>query len=233
MGTENAIHGLLSGGVERESLTWSTWDSGGSTSHAVCPFWRFSAAIDADMSSLFGDPIEVVHFVSVTGSLYEKLALRTGAGDGTEHERVATVFEVVRGHGAVLTKLRLSRERWILWVEVDHLRLGGTEKYRGRQLQFVTLEDGTSVIGECRSNRFLDERCRFSPEQEDELRALGWKDPEPPWTPNWHFEASSDDGRHTLSFLAQRTLQETFGLGNGDLVVVGMQRRFLEPGEPP
>ena len=179
-----------------------------------------------------GGAIEAVQFVSVTDSLYEKLASRSGAGDGTRHERVATVFEIVLGHEAVLTELRLSRERWILWVEVDHLRLGGTEKYRGRQLQFVTLEDGTSVIGECRSNRFLDERCRFSPEQEDELRALGWKDPEPPWTPNWHFEATSDDGLHTLGLLAQRTLRETLGLGDRDLVVVGMQRRFLEP-EPP
>ncbi len=96
----------------------------------------------------------------------------------------------------------------------------------------MTLEDGISVIGECRSNQFLDERCRFSPEQEDELRALGWKNPEPPWTHNRHFEASSDDGLHTLSLLAQRTLQQTFGLGDGDLAVVGMQRRFLEP-EPP
>jgi hypothetical protein len=164
--------------------------------------------------------------------LYEKLALRSGAGDGTRHERAATVFEIIRGHEAVLTKLRFSRERWIVWVEVDHLRLGATGKYRGRSLQFVTLEDGTSVIGECRSNQFLDERCRFSPEQEDELGALGWKNPEPPWTRNWHFEASSDDGLHTLSLLAQRTLQETFGLGDGDLAVVGMQRRFLEPDRP-
>ena len=175
--------------------------------------------------------------MSVTGSLYEKLALRKGAGDGPEHERVATLSEVVRGHEAVLTKLRLSRERWILWVEVDHLRLGGSGvvgrgvEYRGRQLQFVTLEDGTSVIAECRSNRFLDERCRFSPEQEDELRALGWKNPEPPRA-NWHFQANSDEELQTLNFLAQRTLLETFGLGEGDLVVVGMQRRFLES-EPP
>jgi len=112
------------------------------------------------MPSPLESATEVVQFVSVTSSLYETLALRGGAGDGTRHERMATVFEIVRGHEAVLTKLRLSRERWIVWVQVDHLRLGGAGKYRGRQLQFVTVVDGTSVIGECRSNRFLDERCR-------------------------------------------------------------------------
>jgi len=175
--------------------------------------------------------------VPVTGSLYEKLAQRRGAGDGPEHERSATVLEVLQGHEAVLTKLRLTRERWIVWVEVDHLRLGGAGvvgrgvEYHGRQMQFVTLEDGISVIGECRSNRFLDERCRFSPAQEDELRALGWNSPEPPRT-NWNYEASSDEGLHTLNLLAQRTLLETFGLRESDLVVVGMQRRFLEPEAP-
>jgi hypothetical protein len=165
-------------------------------------------------------------------SLYEKLASRIGVGDGTQHERAATVFEIVRGHETVLRKLRSSRERWIVWIKVDHLRIGGAEKYRGRSLYFVTLEDGISVIGECRSNQFLDERCQFSVEQEDQLRALGWKDAELPWTSNWHFEARSDDEIYTMSLLTQRTLQEVFGLGANDVVVVGMQRRFLEAKSP-
>jgi hypothetical protein len=38
-------------------------------------------------------------------------------------------------------------------------------------------------------------------------------------------EAGSDDGLHTLSLLAQRTLEEIFGLGDGDLAVVDALHR--------
>lgn len=88
------------------------------------------------------------------------------------------------------------------------------------------------MIGECRSNEFLDESCRFSTEQEELLRALGWKEAKSPWTPNWHFEACDDSEVHALSLLAQHTLHDVFGLAGNDLIVVGMQRRFLETDPP-
>lgn len=161
-------------------------------------------------------------------SIYQRLASDRGVRDGRVQERTATIFEIFKGHESVLRELCSDPGRWILWIHVDQIRFPDSTKYRGRSLQFVLMEDGESAIAECRSNHLLDERCRFTADQQDALRAIGWSDPEPPWTRNWYFEAASEGYMAELGRLTERTLREVFGLTDSDVAVVGIQRRFLK-----
>jgi hypothetical protein len=165
----------------------------------------------------------------VAGALYRKLASQKGIGDGPRYERAATIFEIERACETVLQEFRVRPGLWILWIDVDDAGRAACGKHRGRQLQFVFLEDGTSVIGECRSNTLLDEEYQLTAEQEVALRALGWRDEAQPWTPNWHFEATSVDDLMTLGRMTQRTLHEVFGLTDRDRAVAGFRRRFTGP----
>ena len=56
----------------------------------------------------------------------------------------------------------------------------------------------------------------------------GWRQPEPPWTPNFHFQATGRDGIAAIGELPIAALAEVFDLGSHDEVSLGFQRRFLE-----
>lgn len=58
----------------------------------------------------------------------------------------------------------------------------------------------------------------------------GWHQPEPPWTPNFHFQATGRDGIAAIGELTIAALAEVFDLGSHDEVSLGFQRRFLEAG---
>jgi hypothetical protein len=97
-------------------------------------------------------------------------------------------------------------------------------------LQFLALEDGESLLGECGSNFFLDEDQQFTGTQEDELLLLGWNNPRPPHTPNWFFEVGSAAELEYLDELTTRTLREVFGLSDFDQVYVSFHD--VEVGAP-
>jgi hypothetical protein len=97
-------------------------------------------------------------------------------------------------------------------------------------LQFLALEDGRSLLGECGSNIFLDEDQQFTPAQEQELRLLGWNDPMPPQVPNWFFEVSSAEELDDLDEMTTRTVREVFGLTDTDRVWVSFHD--VEVGAP-
>jgi hypothetical protein len=84
----------------------------------------------------------------------------------------------------------------------------------------MALVDGISMIGECVSNCFLDEHHRFTTEQEDALRSIGWNKPRPKQEPNWFFEAESDVELLTLAEMTRRTVREVLALSDWDLVEV-------------
>jgi len=160
-------------------------------------------------------------------SLYSLLDITDEHHSGLVHERVATVFEVVRGHTSVLAEFRRRPGRWLLWIDVDHAPCPDCGNNSGRYVQFVFLEDGMSVIGECSASRFLHEHLKFTPEQEDALRALGWKDPVEGRTPNWHVEVTSDAEVLELGKISERTLLGVLGLGLRDRAVIKFQERIL------
>src|SRR5664280_2129700 len=104
-------------------------------------------------------------------------------------------------------------------VMVSVLPVSPWREERLRQVSHVSLtdrEDGMSVIGECSASRFLHEHLKFTPEQEDALRALGWKDPVEGRTPNWHVEVTSDAEVLELGKISERTLLGVLGLGLRD-----------------
>lgn len=90
------------------------------------------------------------------------------------------------------------------------------------------IEDGISVIGECSASPFLHQRLQYTPEQEDVLRSLGWKEPMEGVTPNWHIEATSDEQLLEPGRMTERTLLEVFGLGYRDRAVIKFQERVLQ-----
>ena len=160
--------------------------------------------------------------ITMSIAFYDKLHLlgRT-VGRGPIHRRETTVFELIRGNRAVLGQFRSKPGRWAVGVETA---LGSCPicdtNVTAKFLQFLALEDGESLLGECGSNIFLDEDQRFTPAQEQELRLLGWNNPIPPHAPNWFFEVSSAAELDYLNELTTRTLREVFGLTDTDRVYV-------------
>ena len=91
-------------------------------------------------------------------SLYALLDNQDEYSFGPVHKRIATIFEVVRGHTSVLAEFRRRPGRWLLWIDVDEAPCPNCGENSRRCLQFAFLEAGASVIGECSANRFLHER---------------------------------------------------------------------------
>ena len=149
-------------------------------------------------------------------------------GYGPKHERVATAFQVATGHPTVLSELRMRPGRWILWINVDDFSFTDGEHYTGRQLQFVFMEDGISVIAECSSNVTLHKQRHLTPADEIALRTLGWHEADMVHTPHWWYEATADADMGPLGDLAERTLFDVFGLAARDRITVGFQRAYLE-----
>jgi hypothetical protein len=141
-------------------------------------------------------------------------------GQGHVHRRRTTVFEMTRGHGSVLAQFRAKPGRWVVTIEADPYCCVDCGQGNSKYLQFMILENGISVIGECVSNQFLDPHHKFTPEQEDTLRSIGWNEPSPSHEPNWFFEAGSIVELVTLSDMTQRTVREVLGLGNRDVVEI-------------
>ena len=163
----------------------------------------------------------------MSDTIYTLLDIGDEDSSGPIHERIATIFEVVRGHTSVLAEFRRRPGRWLLWIDVDHAPCPDCGESSGRYVQFAFLEDGRSVIGECSASHFLCEHLKFTPDQEDALRALGWKDPVEGRTPNLHVEVTSDEGVLELGRITERTLLEVFELGLRDRAVIKFQERIL------
>ena len=146
--------------------------------------------------------------------------LGRSVGRGQVHRRRTTVFEVTRGHGSVLAQFRAKPGRWVITIEAGAYRCTDCGEANSKYLQFMALENGDSVIGECVSNHFLDAYHLFTPKQEDALRSIGWNEPVPNQDPNWFFEAETDAELITLTEMTQRTVREVMGLCDWDLVDV-------------
>ena len=140
------------------------------------------------------------------------------------------MLELTSGHRAVLGHFRSKPGRWAVTIETA---LGSCPtcdtNVTSRFLQFLALEDGESLLGECGSNLFLDEDQQFTPAQEGELRLLGWNDPRPPRLPNWFFEVESAAELDHLGEMTTRTLREIFGLHDSDQVYVSFPDVVVDP----
>jgi hypothetical protein len=159
-------------------------------------------------------------------------SLGRSTGQGTIHRRESTVDEVTRGNGSVLAQFRSKPGRWALKIDTGSSRCPACQAAGGRLrfLQFIALEDGISVLGECASNETLEELVRFTPAQENALRSFGWNDPVPPQYPNWFFEVRSDEELATLNRIVDRTLCEVFDFYDDDRLEVSFCEKFV--GEP-
>jgi len=163
----------------------------------------------------------------MSGSLYDVLDANHGTHDGPAQERVATVFEVLRGHGAVLADFLARPGRWHLFIEVDRSRCLECGNDEGRYLQFAILEDGRSMVGECSSNAFLDDPFRLTLHQELALVELGWKMPDER-VPNWFLEATTDQELARLADVSCATLTQVFGLDDRHRLTVRFCERVLD-----
>ena len=146
--------------------------------------------------------------------------LGSSAGHGKVHRRRTTVFELTRGHGSVLAQFRAKPGRWVITIEADAHRCVGCGEVNSKYLQFMALENGVSVIGECVSNEFLDSHHQFAPEQQDALRSIGWNEPVPNQDPNWFFEAESDGDLTILTEMTRRTVRDVLAKCDWDLLEV-------------
>jgi hypothetical protein len=94
------------------------------------------------------------------------------------------------------------------------------------------LEDQACVIGECRSNPFLDEEWQFTPKEEEQLREIGWSDPgSPERSPNWSFLAVTNFCLRELSCMTALTLAEVFQYRCSDPVQVSFNEVILDDTE--
>jgi hypothetical protein len=149
----------------------------------------------------------------MTVQFFETLrGLGDSIGRGSVHRRITTVYELTRGHGSVLAQFRGKPGRWVLNIDTDNYTCSDCGHETARFLQFMALEDGMSVIGECISNQFLDEHHKFTTGHEAALRSFGWSDPLPGQDPNWYFEANSTADLLNLDDMTNRTLREVFEL---------------------
>ena len=164
----------------------------------------------------------------MSDTLYTRFDMMDEDDFGTIHERVTTIAEVVHGHFGVLAEFRRRPGRWLLWIDVDHVTCPDCGENSGRYVQFAFLEDGASVIGECCAGHFLHDDLKYSPDEEDALRDIGWKDPDEVLTRNWHLEVTSDDELLMLSRMTERTFTEVFGLDPGARAVVKFQERIMD-----
>jgi len=164
----------------------------------------------------------------MSGSLYDLMAAGNAICDGPSHQRLATVFEVVRGHGTVLAELSAQPGRWLLFLELDPSVCVECGTADGRYLQFAVLEDGASVIGECSSNAFLEEPWRLTDAQELDLLAMGWQPPDDR-VPNWYVEARTPEEVARLAAMSGEVLTDVFGLDPRQRVTVRFCEQVLEP----
>jgi len=145
------------------------------------------------------------------------------------HQRLASLAEVERGHVAVLERLGRDDVRWLLWIKLDVAFERANPGQRGRLFWFALLEDGRSIIAECRSNDDLALDRRIDADQEALLVELGWKRPDGWWTTNWHFHATIDDVAE-LGQLFSTTARRVFGMASFDVVEVGFQAAVVDRG---
>ena len=83
-------------------------------------------------------------------------------GKSQAHRRRITVFELTRGHGSILAQFRAKPGRWVVTIVAGAYRCADCGDEIAKYLQFMALENGISVIGECVSNQFLDAHHQFS-----------------------------------------------------------------------
>jgi hypothetical protein len=166
----------------------------------------------------------------MTVQFFETLrSLGNPAGRRSVHHRQTTIHELENGHPSVLAQFRAKPGRWVLTIETCRYICADCGKETSQFIQFMALEDGVSVIGECVSNTFLDADHAFTPDEERALQALGWNDPLPPHEPNWFFEAASDADLIALCNMTSRTLREILGHGDHDVISVSFCEIVVAP----
>jgi len=131
------------------------------------------------------------------------------------------------GHASVLQKLVLDPGRWIVII--------GDSRDNNHFVQFLVYEDG-SLIAETVSNHYLGERDRWSGDEEADLLALGWGEPDPPKKPNWFvIYPTLHPPVGEIAQLSIATLREVLALGDEDQVVITLfssPRRGNTPASP-
>jgi hypothetical protein len=165
-------------------------------------------------------------FESGTTAIRQVILSRDGATSGPVHERLATIGELRRGHGAVLRRLSATLGRWLVWVRVEPVP--PATPVGGRHLWFIVVEDGSTLIAECASNHTLEGSHRLTDEQEEHLARLGWHRPDGRWTPHWSVSVSSGDGVEALCDLVSETLIGVFGLTDETRIVLGFQQSVVD-----
>ncbi len=130
--------------------------------------------------------------------------------DAGEVERTMAMEEFSQGMEGLLTTLCERPGRWILICEA------GPHRY----WQVLCFEDG-SLAAEVASNYWRDPDDQMTPNDQGRLRALGWKDPEPPDRPNWtRIEPTTSPDAAGVALQAVETLGGVFGAGGDDEVTV-------------
>ena len=130
--------------------------------------------------------------------------------DGAEEVVPLAAFE--RGLESLLGGLCPRPGRWILIVEDD--------ARRAHFWQALCFEDG-SLVAEVVSDFYLEGDDRWTPDQAEQLAALGWDAPDPPRRTNWIVvEPTTSPPVAQVATRAVATLREVFGLGDGDELFV-------------
>jgi hypothetical protein len=125
-------------------------------------------------------------------------------------ETAMTFVEFSEGLESLLGTLCERPGRWILICEA------GPSRY----WQALCFEDG-SLVAEVASNRWREPDDQMTPGDEDQLRALGWDDPQPPGRPNWtRVESTTSPDVTGVALQAVETLVGVLGAWEGEKVVV-------------
>jgi hypothetical protein len=149
-------------------------------------------------------------------------------GRGPIHRRATTLGEFLRGHRSALYQFRAKPGRWFVVLDTVYNPCPDCDVNAGSQfVQFLALEDGVSVLGECGSHASVDDDMEFTRAEEGRLSSLGWSPPNAR-TPNWSFEASSDEDLATLHDLAGRTFREVFALEDESIVELALHEVIVE-----
>ncbi len=133
------------------------------------------------------------------------------AAPGAVERRLAT-WRLVRDLPRLLSDLVVRAGRVVLEVAaIDPPH---------RLVQFALRHDGV-VLVEVVPDPVWPAATRLTRGQQDHLAALGWERPDPPRMPNWHsVHGDLRTGADDIAKRVQATLQDVFGLGPDDRVVL-------------
>lgn len=134
----------------------------------------------------------------------------TPTWEAGEVERIVSMTEFAENLVGILRILCERPGRWILVAECGPYRYW----------QALAFEDG-SLATEVISNHWIESEHRWTPEQEDELRELGWMVPDPPCRPNWwRAESTTSPDVEAVAEQSLATLKDAFCATEEDVLVV-------------